>query len=156
MLGYLPGYLREEEYADGGRYLVTGLLVGDTAATVLTPLLLAGGLLVLWWKGNPTRPERTAVASVGLYLALTTPNYPWYPLLLLALVAMTGRLRWLWLCLAPTLTYFAPALPWDWTVTRLASYVAAVVLVVVALARDRRTPDRSDPGRVHQVRLAAR
>ncbi|WP_407942932.1 hypothetical protein [Luteipulveratus halotolerans] len=156
VLGYLPGYLREEEYADGGRYLVTGLLVGDAAAAVVTPLLLAGGLLALWWWGDAERPECTAVTAVGLYLALTTPNYPWYPLLLVVLVAMTGRLRWLWLCLAPTLTYFAPALPWDWSTTRLVSYVGAVGLVVAAQVRDRRTPDRSDDGRVHQVRLAAR
>ncbi|WP_169787734.1 glycosyltransferase 87 family protein [Luteipulveratus mongoliensis] len=133
VLGYLPGYLREEEYADGGRYLVVGLFVGSDIATILTPVLLAAGLVLLWWRADPDRPDLTAVAAVGLYLALTTPNYSWYPLLLVALVALTGRLRWLWLCVAPTLTYFAAALPWDWTVTRLVSYVGAVCFVLGCL-----------------------
>ncbi|MDF8262687.1 glycosyltransferase 87 family protein [Luteipulveratus flavus] len=139
VLGYLPGYLREEEYAGGGRYLVTGLLLGDQAAAVLTPVLLAVGLLVLWWRADPDRPDLTAVSAVGLYLALTTPNYPWYPLLLVVLVAATGRLRWLWLCLAPTLTYLAPGLPWSWDVTRLVGYGGAVALVLVASVRRARS-----------------
>lgn len=138
VVGYLPGYLQEEKYASGGRYLVLSWLTGPDVASAVAPLVLAVALLVVWWRTDSARPELGAVAAAGIYLAVTTPNYPWYALLLVVLVAASGQLRWLWLCLAPTLTYAQAALPWDGTVTRVLSYVGAVTFVVGCTLWDRR------------------
>jgi alpha-1,2-mannosyltransferase len=107
VIGYLPEYLREESYSNGGRYIVVGWLTPGHSADLLAPVLLAAGLLWLWWRADPLRPDLCGVAAAGLYLAITTPNYSWYAMLLVAMVAASGRLEWLWFSFGPTLLYLS-------------------------------------------------
>lgn len=105
VLGYLPGYLREEQYTSGGRLLLLGAVVPHGLDTVLGVLVL--GVLALWCarRADPDAPEDTAVVLMGATLLVTTPVYGWYAGLLLALVVLSGALEWLPVALAPTLIY---------------------------------------------------
>ncbi|MEP7179293.1 MAG: glycosyltransferase 87 family protein, partial [Pseudonocardiales bacterium] len=95
VLGYLPGYLREEQYTSGGRFLLLGAVLPHGLDTVAGVLVLGA---VAWWaarRSDPDAPEHTAVVLMGATLLVTTPVYGWYAGLLLALVALSGALEWL-------------------------------------------------------------
>lgn len=95
VLGFLPAYLQQNGYDDGSRFAVIGLFVQGKLATVLAVLVLAGvGLAVLRFS-DPDRPWRSAVVMTGAALAVTTPLYQWYAILLVMLVVLDGRPEWL-------------------------------------------------------------
>ncbi len=97
VLGYLPGYLREEGYEKGHveRFGLLRLVLPDTLAPYAAgAVLLAVVLYVLRW-GDPRRPWSGALLVTGTALLVIAPNYPWYGLLVVALVALDGRWEWL-------------------------------------------------------------
>lgn len=105
VLGYLPGYLHEEEYGSGGRLLLLHEVLPHPADTIVgAALLLAVGLWA-WLRGSVAAPERAAVIVVGVAFLVFTPNFGWYAGLLLALVALTGALEWVPIVFAPTFAY---------------------------------------------------
>jgi hypothetical protein len=106
VIGYLPGYLREEDYASGTRYVLLNSVVGHSASW-LAPVILLAVLAVLWWRADPKRPELTALHAMGSYLLLSTPHYAWYGLILIALAALAARPEWLLVGAAPSLSYLA-------------------------------------------------
>ncbi|MGI8666678.1 MAG: glycosyltransferase 87 family protein [Jatrophihabitans sp.] len=102
VIGYLPGYLKEEDYTNGGRFLLLAKLLPHALLTAAAVLVL---LLAAWWaarRSDPARPEQAALVMVGVGMLVATPSYSWYAVSLLVLVAMTGRLEWLPLVVAPT------------------------------------------------------
>ena len=105
VIGYLPGYLREEKYASGGRLLLLGEVLPHPVDTVVGVLIVAAVGMWAWLRGPAAAPARSAVVVVGVALLVFTPNYGWYAGLLIALVAMTAALEWLPLALAPTFAY---------------------------------------------------
>ncbi|MGW2386889.1 glycosyltransferase 87 family protein [Streptomyces sp. NPDC001658] len=112
VLGYLPGYLHEEGYEPGHvrRFALLRLLLPDAAAGVTATVLLALVGLYVWWRGDPAHPWRGALLLTGTTLLLFSPSYPWYSLLVVALVAMDGRWEWLTITLAGTTLYLADRL----------------------------------------------
>jgi hypothetical protein len=105
VIGYLPGYLREEQYGSGNRLLLLGAMFphpADTAAGAA--LLLAVGLWA-WRRGSIDAPARSAVVVLGVAFLVFTPRYGWYAGVLLALVALTGAIEWLPVVFAPTYAY---------------------------------------------------
>jgi alpha-1,2-mannosyltransferase len=141
VFGYLPDYLVEESYRSGHRYALFDLLVGRTAAAYLAPTVLIAGLGWLWWHADPRRPEQTALTAMGLFVLVTTPEYPWYALILIALAAMAERPEWLWIAFAPGLRYYAPDVGWSQTAVLLAGYGVGV-LVLLAVTAGRRSARR--------------
>lgn len=105
VIGYLPGYLDEEGYDTGSRFLLIGRLIPHPGDTVVAAVVLAGLAWLCWRRSTPERPEVAAVWMVGSAFLVVTPNYGWYAGLLVALVAMTGRWHWLPVALAPSCTY---------------------------------------------------
>jgi hypothetical protein len=89
VLGYLPGYLREEQYDQGGRYLVAGLLGLPAPATAV---LAAAALVavVAWVLVRRPNPPRAAAALLGALLLAVTPVQPWYAVSLLAVAAVAA------------------------------------------------------------------
>ncbi|WP_078957291.1 glycosyltransferase 87 family protein [Streptomyces iranensis] len=114
VLGYLTGYVAEEGYetgstaaADKNRYALLRLLHPDPEAWAL-PVIAAALLVVVAWvllRGDPQRPWRGALVVTGAAFLLMTPGYPWYALLVVALVALDGRWEWLGLPLAGVAQY---------------------------------------------------
>ncbi len=87
VVGYLPGYLSEERYGEGARYLLVGLTgLSGAAATVA---VAAGVLALAVWAVRTRLPSADAgVRLLAGVLLLVTPVQPWYALLLVALVAL--------------------------------------------------------------------
>ena len=83
VLGYLPGYLREEHYAGGGRFLIAAALHGPGHSAAGASILgLLGVAAWVWWR-RPPAPAGTALLLGALLLA-TSPVQPWYAVSLLA------------------------------------------------------------------------
>ena len=99
VLGYLPGYLREEDYAGGGRFLLLGALgLGGTAATAVAALILAGVAATVVARRDALAPDAAARRLLGALLLVATPVQTWYALPLVAVAALGGA--WWWLAVA--------------------------------------------------------
>jgi hypothetical protein len=131
VLGYLPGYLSEEGYEDGSRFALVSLIAPGGSAIVVAALLLAGLAAVAFWKADPDRPWLAQLVMIGGTLLVLSPRYPWYALLLLPFIALSGRWEWLAIPLALSLRLLLPSL----TVSRISLAVALLVIVVVSLRR---------------------
>jgi hypothetical protein len=95
VVGFLPGYLQQEGYTSGQRFAVISMFVTGKMASVVAVLVLGGVALAVLWFADPDQPWRGAVVMTGAALAVTTPQYQWYALLLVMLVALDGRPEWL-------------------------------------------------------------
>ena len=129
VLGFLPGYLQQQGYDQGTGFALLALLGIPNGLLQLAAaaVLLASAGWVLR-AGDPDRPWRGALAVVGTALFLTAPNYPWYALLVVALVAVDGRWEWLALPVAGEVMYlFGGRL-------QQPAYAAALYLVLAGAA----------------------
>ena len=97
VLGYLPGYLREEGYGQErvDRFGLLRLVLPAGLTPWAAALLLAAVVLWVLRRGDPARPWSGALLVTGAALLLVAPGYPWYGLLVVALVALDGRWEWL-------------------------------------------------------------
>jgi hypothetical protein len=93
VVGFLPGYLREEHYDGAGRYLVAGALgiPGDLAGVVSVLALVAAAAWV--WFRRPSAPTGAAVLMGALLLA-ASPVQPWYAVTLLAFATLAVEPAW--------------------------------------------------------------
>lgn len=141
VFGYLPGYLEEEGYdQDTGidRFGLLRLLLPGQLALVAGVLTI---LTVCWYvlrHGDPDRPWRGAVLLLGTALLVATPAYPWYGLLLVALIPLDGRWEWLAVPAAGQLVYLGGG----GDVQQLAYGTALVAVLTGALVRRRRAAGR--------------
>ncbi|MCW2887049.1 MAG: hypothetical protein JWL58_3911 [Streptosporangiaceae bacterium] len=95
IIGYLPGYLKEEGYDSGSRFALLGLIIPHRYAAPVAVLVLATTALLVWWTTDPDRPWRGALVMAGVFLLVTSPALPWYGELVIVLVALDGRVEWL-------------------------------------------------------------
>jgi Glycosyltransferase family 87 len=95
VVGFLPGYLQQEGYTSGTRFGIIGLILSGRAAIALAALVLAAVALGVLRFSDPDRPWQGAVVMTAAALAVATPHYQWYALLLVMLVALDGRPEWL-------------------------------------------------------------
>ncbi len=151
VVGYLPGYLREERYGEGTRYLLLGLLgLSGPVATAVVGLALVGLLVALLRTPLPLAPAAVRLLA-GLFL-LVTPVQPWYALLLLALVVLTGDWWALPLCAAAYPLFFATILDGPAVLAGRLSYGLAGLVVLAAAARHVRAERQVRSGRQPAVR----
>jgi hypothetical protein len=131
VIGFLPGYLREEGYDQGSRFaLLAWLPLPQAQLGLLAAAVLAAVGVLFALRGDPERPWRGALTVVGTALLLATPSYPWYSLLLLALAAVEGRWEWLGVPVAGLLDYL-----FGGAVQRPAYLAALAVLALVSAVR---------------------
>ena len=133
VLGYLPGYLSEEGYVTGTRFILISLVVPGVAALVIAAVLIAATAALVWWKSNPDDPWLAQLVMIGVTLLIVTPRYPWYALLLVPMIAMTGRWEWLAVPIALTERLLIPSVD----LARVTVTIAIVVIVVGWLLRRR-------------------
>lgn len=139
VLGYLPGYLEEERYGEGGRYLLAGLLglpPALTAALAGAGVAGAAGWVLL---RRPEVPRGCAVLLGALLLAVT-PVQPWYAVTLLAVATVAAKPAWSAVAVAGYPYFFAVLLdsPHAVAIGRV-SYGLALALLVIARHRTRVT-----------------
>ena len=152
VLGYLPGYLQEEGYGNGTRFaLLRQVLPAAWCAPAALAIIAATALLVMRCT-DPRRSADGAVVMVGVALILTSPAYPWYTELVVALAALAGRAEWLPLAFAAYLPIFGKDAGITYTRGIVLGYLtAAAVVALVTLARvllSRSAPAASRPARV--------
>ena len=95
VIGFLPGYLQQEGYTSGVRFGIIGLFVTGRLAIVVAALIMAAAAFAVLQFTDPDRPWEGAVVMTATALAVATPHYQWYSLLLVMLVALDGRPEWL-------------------------------------------------------------
>ena len=95
VIGFLPGYLQQEGYENGTRFGIIGLVLTGKLALAMAALILAAAAFAVLQFSDPDRPWQGAVFMTAAALAVTTPRYQWYALLLVMLVALDGRPEWL-------------------------------------------------------------
>ena len=95
VIGFLPGYLQQEGYENGTRFGIIGLVLTGKLAAAMAVLILAAAAFAVLQFSNPDRPWQGALFMTAAALAVTTPRYQWYALLLVMLVALDGRPEWL-------------------------------------------------------------
>jgi hypothetical protein len=165
VLGYLPGYLREERYSEGGRFLLVGIIGRWAALTVVLAAVAIVGLLVLVVRRAPQPPEAMALLLGGALL-VATPVQPWYAVSLLAVAAVAAQPVWSTVAAAGYPYYFAVVLDHAHAVligrvTYGLALAAVIVVIVVLRARARTDPmaaaygpqNLADLGAAHALRL---
>ena len=95
VIGFLPGYLHQEGYTSGTRFGIIGMFATGRAAIAVAALVMAVVALAVLRFSDPLQPWRGAVVMTAAALAVATPHYQWYSLLLVMLVALDGRPEWL-------------------------------------------------------------
>ena len=133
VLGYLPGYLREEQYDRGGRYLLAGLLGLPAPATAVVAAAALAAVTAWVLARRPGLPHASTVLLGGLLLAVT-PVQPWYAVLLLAVASVAAAPVWTLVAAAGYPYFFAVILdaPEQVAVGRLSYGVAFLAVAVVA------------------------
>ncbi|HMD93851.1 MAG TPA: glycosyltransferase 87 family protein [Trebonia sp.] len=95
IIGFFPGYLNQEGYSSGNGYSIIGLVVHGKLATLAAVVILGALALAIIRFGNPDEPWRGSVLMTSAALAVCTPHFQWYAILLVMLVALDGRPEWL-------------------------------------------------------------
>lgn len=131
VLGYLPGYLHEEGYTGGRRFLLLNALGVPQRWAAVAALLAMVAVIAFSWR----READPAVAGGSVLLAaflFATPVQPWYGLTLVAVAVLAARPEWLAVSAAGYPLYVAlfagsHAIGWG-----TGSYAAAAALVAAA------------------------
>jgi hypothetical protein len=141
VIGYLPGYLQEEHYTEGVRYLLPSVLGLSPDRTAF--LAFAGLAAVAVWVvvRRPLAPRAAAALMGGLLLAVT-PVQPWYAVTLLAGATVAGAPAWAAVAVAGYPYFFAVILdsPEAVTIGRVAYGLALLTVVIAARVRSRPLP----------------
>ncbi|WP_170201583.1 glycosyltransferase 87 family protein [Actinocorallia herbida] len=113
VLGYLGGYLAEEGYDSeaSARFALIRLVVPDRFAAGAAVVVVAAAVLYVLRSGDDRRPWRGALLVSGVALLALTPSYPWYGLLIVALVVLDGRWEWLAVPVAAQISYLHSGWP---------------------------------------------
>jgi len=138
IIGYLPGYLKEEHYSAGTRYLLVGMLGlrGPAASVVVAAALLAMAL----WSLRTTLPLRDAAVRVMvLVLLLVTPVQPWYAVVLLALATLARAWWAVPVAAAAYPLFFTTVLHDNGVLIGRISYAAAAAVLLLVAGLSRRT-----------------
>jgi len=124
VLGYLPGYLSEEGYESGNRFVLFSWFADGLAGVIIVGIIVTVTGILVWRRTDPTNPWLGQTIMIGVVLMAVTPRYPWYALLLVPMVAMSGRWEWLAVPLALTARLLLPTVD----VARW-SMIAAILIV---------------------------
>ena len=133
VIGFLPGYLQQEGYTKGTRFGIIGLFVTGPLAIAMAALILAAVAFAVLQFSDPDRPWEGALYMTAAALAVATPHYQWYSLLLVMLVALDGRPEWLafaaggYYAAYPTLGRFTP----PWRLDDAIAYGTPLIIVAV-------------------------
>jgi hypothetical protein len=95
IIGFFPGYLNQEGYSSGSGYSVIGLFVHGKLALLVAVVILGAIALAIFRFGDLNEPWHGGVLMTAAALAVCTPNYQWYAILLVMLVALDGSPEWL-------------------------------------------------------------
>ncbi|WP_186759345.1 glycosyltransferase family 87 protein [Arthrobacter alpinus] len=133
VIGYLPGYLTEEGYGSGSsaRFALAQMVVPVACARPIGAALLLATAVYVWRRVDPQRPWDKQLLMVGATLLIVTPSYPWYALLLVPLIALSGRYEYFSIPIALSIMYLSVG-QLDGQLTSRTVLSAAVCIIVAA------------------------
>jgi hypothetical protein len=140
IIGFFPGYLKQEGYSTGTGFSVIGLFVHGKLALLVAVVILGAIALAILRFCNPEEPWHGGTLMTAAALAVCTPDFQWYAILLVMLVALDGRPEWLMIAAGGYLAN-SPGLHIDWFVlqphqSRLVGYGGgAAIACACALVR---------------------
>ena len=133
VIGYLPGYLREEHYNQGSRFLLAGL-IGLSGRPAGVAAVIAMVAAIAWVVvRRPPLPGAETVLLAALVL-VATPVQPWYAVALLAAATLVPWPAAVGIVLAGYPYFFAVILDYRHA-TGLGRVGFALAAVVAAVAR---------------------
>jgi hypothetical protein len=89
VLGYLPGYLREEHYTSGGRFVLLGTLgLPGPLTTMLALAVIVAVTLAI--AGRNYEPATGLAIVLTALILVTTPVQPWYAATVAGIGALAG------------------------------------------------------------------
>jgi hypothetical protein len=139
VLGYLPGYLREEHYTSGGRFIVLGILglPGPVTTALAGTMVIAATVHVARARYEPAFGLAIVLSTLIL---VTTPVQPWYAVTVAGLATLAGA-PWLMVLGFAAEPYYAAVIladPHQVAAGRVGYGVALGVVIGFGLARLRR------------------
>ena len=139
VLGYLRGYLSEDGYSTGSRFVLLGLLgLPQSATKVLAALLLLAALAVVAIRcaHEQMSPQAGALTALAAAFLIATPAEPWYGVLLVAAAVLCDRPEWFAVAAAAYPLYVAGVIHHQPLVIGRISYgVGGAVALAVTLLR---------------------
>lgn len=134
VLGYLPGYLSEEHYRSGSRFLIANVLLVPHAWGGAVSALAVAGVAAWIALRRPPLPMAGAAILAAVLLA-ASPAQSWYAVTLVALATVAGRPGFLAVVAAGYAASFSSVLdrPGSAIVGGWAFAAALALLVVIAL-----------------------
>ena len=158
VLGYLPGYLHEENYDSGMRFLLLGLLgLGDSATKGLAAVVIGAAIVVVAVRSarGSSSPAGGALAVLATAFLVVTPSQPWYALLLVCVSILTGRLEWIAVATAAYPLYAVALIHGNSLLAGRISYssAAALALGATVIRRLHTHPSRKNV-HITDIRLA--
>ncbi|MEO7753409.1 MAG: glycosyltransferase 87 family protein [Terracoccus sp.] len=147
VVGYLPGYLKEQGYDGGSGFTLASWVLPGSLATVVSLAAIVVIAALSFWRADPDRPWLAQLAGTGAILLVVSPPYAWYALVVVPFVALTRRWEWLVLPLTMTAHMLVPAV----FVSRTMTLVAVGVVLAGWLVRRyaaRRPDDDARPSAV--------
>jgi hypothetical protein len=140
VLGFLPGYLKEEGYSQNGgiRFGLAQLVSAGPWPPLLSAAalaLVALGVLRRTRAGNIWDQQ---TVMIGLALLIVSPNYPWYALMLLPFIVLGRRWEYVGVILALDVIYMVPSTaPYSEAINQGVLLAAAVAVAAGAWLRHR-------------------
>lgn len=153
IVGYLPGYLQEEHYSSGRRFLILGLLPVDGKSLVA----LAAGTVtigVVTVLRSNIQPYLATAVILAVILLVASPVQPWYAVVLAGLGVMCGA-PWLVLPAALAEPYYAAVILGNQHqigIGQICYATAASILLFILMARSR-SSQRVSIGATSSTRL---
>ncbi len=159
VLGYLPGYLKEENYSQGSRFLLLGLAgLHGTVAQVTAVVMLAVAAIIVAvapvprrfrpWAGEDEDPPSPITRARWILVAvffIVTPVQPWYAVLVVAVAALDGKWELLAIAAAAYPLYFGTIIDKAAPDLGTISYGIAALVVLGAAVWRRYQPITSRP-----------
>ncbi|GAC1314500.1 MAG: DUF2029 domain-containing protein [Acidimicrobiales bacterium] len=131
VVGYLPGYLKEEHYTTGGRFLLASAMrIPERVGGPVSGAVVVGVALWVIWRRPPVIVGATAL--LGSLLLAATPVQPWYAVMLVALACLGARPEWIAVSLAGFPYYLGVILDYP-HVQGLGQAMYGTALIVVVL-----------------------
>ncbi len=131
VIGFLPGYLKEEGYSGNGgvRFGLAQLVSTGPWPAILSAVVLTAVAFTVLRRTTPENAWAQQTVMIGLTLLIVSPTYPWYSLMLLPFVVLSGRWEYIAVILALDVNYLTPSLGLPADTVRLGGLLAAALAV---------------------------
>jgi len=134
VIGFIPGYVHQQGYSKGNGYMLLSLVLPEAWTGAAAALIMAGTALAVLRYADANRPWRGTLVLTGVTLFVSTPVFAWYPVLLVALVALDGRVEWLALAMAVYINSIMQTLGLSLINAQRVGYGLALLVVLAATA----------------------